>query len=65
LWDTALVDLEEGAASEVVARIDKAVSEDDRKQWQGGTPEQWALESLAIVRAQVYRVPASGEISAD
>jgi hypothetical protein len=25
---------------------------------------QWALESLAIVRAQVYRLPASGEINA-
>ena len=28
------------------------------------TPAEWALESLAIVRAQVYRLPASGEITA-
>src|SRR5687767_12248668 len=43
LWDTALVELEEGAASEVAARIEKGVSEDERKQWQGRAPEQWAL----------------------
>jgi hypothetical protein len=64
LWDTALVELEEGAASEVAARIEKGVSEDERKQWQGRAPEQWALESLAVVRSQVYRLPASAEITA-
>jgi hypothetical protein len=37
---------------------------DDVKQWQQGAPEQWALESLAVVRARVYRLPASGEINA-
>ena len=58
MWDTALVELEEGTPPEVAARIEKAVTDDDRKQWKGGTPEQWALESLAIVRAQVYRLPA-------
>jgi S1/P1 Nuclease len=64
LWDTGLVELEEGTPAEIAARIDAAVAPDDRKQWQHGTPEQWALESLAIVRAQVYRLPASGEINA-
>jgi S1/P1 Nuclease len=62
LWDTGLVELEESTPAEVAARIEKAVTEDELKQWQSGTPEQWALESLAIVRAQVYRFPASGEI---
>jgi hypothetical protein len=50
------VELEEGTPAEVAARIDKAVTEEERKQWQNGTPEQWALESLAIVRAQVSGV---------
>jgi hypothetical protein len=40
------------------------VTEEDRQQWQQGIPSEWALESLAIVRTQVYRVPASGEITA-
>jgi hypothetical protein len=65
LWDTGLVELEEGTPTEVAVRIEKAVTGEERKQWQGNTPEQWALESLAIVRAQVYRLPASGEIPAD
>jgi hypothetical protein len=64
LWDTGLVELEEGTQGEVAARIEQTVADDDRRQWQGGTPEQWALESLAIVRTRVYRLPASGEIAA-
>jgi hypothetical protein len=63
LWDTGLVELEEGTPAEVAARIEKAITEDERQQWQHGTPAEWALESLAIVRAQVYRLPASGEIT--
>ena len=62
LWDTALVELEEGSPAEIAARIQAIVTSDSRQQWQQGTPAEWALESLAIVRAQVYRLPASGEI---
>jgi hypothetical protein len=64
LWDIGLVELEEGTPAEVAAGIEKAVTDNDRKQWPNSTPEQWALESLAIVRAQVYRLSASGEINA-
>ena len=63
LWDNGFVELEEGTPAEIASQIEEAVTDDDRKQWQGSTPEQWALESLAIVRAQVYRLPASGEIN--
>ena len=65
LWDTALVELEEGTPGEIAARIEKTVTDDERKLWRVGTPEQWALESLAIVRAQVYRLPPSGEITSN
>ena len=64
LWDTALVELEEGTPSEIATRIQAVMTGDDVKQWQQGTPADWALESLAIVRAQIYRFPASGEIKA-
>ena len=64
LWDTALVELEQGSPAEIAARIQAVVTEEDRQQWQQGTPADWALESLAIVRAQMYRLPASGEITA-
>ena len=64
LWDTGLVELEPGTPLEIARRIQAVVSENDNKQWQQGTPTEWALESLAIVRTQVYRLPASGEITA-
>lgn len=59
LWDTGLLELEE---AEIASQIQAAVTSEDRQQWQQGTTAYWALESLAIVRAQVYRLPASGEI---
>jgi hypothetical protein len=63
LWDTGLVELEPGTPAEIAARIQAVVDRDEVQQWQKGTPAEWALESLAIVRAQVYRLPSSGEIS--
>ena len=63
LWDTALVELEEGSPTEIAKRIQGVLTSDDVKQWQQGTPAHWALESLAIVRTQIYRLPASGEIN--
>jgi nuclease S1 len=64
LWDTGLVELEPGTPAEIAKRIQAVVNRDDVQQWQQGTPAEWALESLAIVRAQVYRLPSSGEINA-
>ncbi len=63
LWDTRLVELDQGTPADIAARIQAGVNGDDIKQWQQGTPADWALESLAIVRAQVYRLTASGEIN--
>lgn len=63
LWDTAL-ELEQSTPAEIAGRIQALVSKDEVQQWQQGTPADWSLESLAIVRAQVYRLPSSGEISA-
>ena len=54
--------MEEGTPAEVAARIESGLTEAERIQWQGGTPEQWALESLAMVRSQVYLLPPSGEV---
>jgi hypothetical protein len=56
LWDTALVELEQGTPTEIAAQSQSVVTGDDRQQWQQGSPTEWALESLAIVRAQVYRL---------
>ena len=64
LWDTVLVELEQGTPAEIAQRIQAMVSSNEVQQWRQGTPADWALESLAIVREQVYRrLPASGEIT--
>ena len=65
LWDTALVELEQGTPAEIASRIQSTVTVEDRQQWLQGTAADWALESLAVVRTRVYRLPASGEITAD
>ena len=44
MWDTALVELEKGTPAEIAARIQAGVTNDDRKQWQQGTPAEWALD---------------------
>jgi hypothetical protein len=62
--DTGLVELEQGNPAHIAARIQAEVSSENLQQWHQGTPADWALESLAIVRAQVYPLPSSGEISA-
>jgi hypothetical protein len=64
LWDTGLVELEDGTPTEIAGRIQAAVNTDEIQQWEQGTSAQWALESLATVRTQVYRLTASGEIGA-
>ena len=64
LWDTGILELEQGTPAEIAARIQSTVTVEDRQQWQQGIPAERALESLAIVRAQVYRLSASGEINA-
>ena len=60
---TAIVELEQGAPAVLWIRAAISVTSEDRQQWQQGSPSEWALESLAIVRAQVYRLPASREIN--
>ena len=65
LWDSALLELEQGTPAEIAARIQATDTSEGRQQWQQGTPSDWALESLAIVRTKVYRLPASSEITAD
>jgi nuclease S1 len=64
LWDTALVELEQGTPAEIAERNQAPASSDELQQWQQWSPADWALEPLTIVRAQVYRLPASGEINA-
>ena len=63
LWDTGLIETEKGSASEIAKRLDEQVSAEDRKSWEGGTPTDWANESLALTRDHVYPIPESHQIS--
>jgi hypothetical protein len=65
LWNTALVEVEEGTPVEIAGRIQATITGDVVQQWQQRTPAERALESLAVVRTPVYRVPATGEINAN
>ena len=64
-WDKDLVDLESGSEDEVAKRLTANISEDERRQWQAGGPEQWTNESLELVRSYVYNTGPSAELSDD
>jgi len=63
LWDTDLIETEKGSAREIAKRLNGEVSVEDRKSWEGGTPTDWANESLALTRDEVYPIPESHQIS--
>ncbi|MDH3445974.1 MAG: S1/P1 nuclease [Deltaproteobacteria bacterium] len=63
LWDTGIIDMEAGTEEKMAARLNDAFNRfDERSEWQGGTPEQWANESLALTIEYVYPIPDSLEI---
>jgi nuclease S1 len=58
LWDTALIELEQGTPADIATRIQAMVSSDELQQRQQGTTADWALESLAIIdRINDYFAP--------
>jgi S1/P1 Nuclease len=65
LWDTGLLETEQGSAEEVAKKLDREVSPHDRKTWKAGTLPDWADESLALAISYAYPIPESHEISDD
>jgi hypothetical protein len=63
--DTALVELEEGTPAEIAVRIEGAVTLQERQQRQQGIPAAWATRIARCRRSHVYKVPVSGDVSAD
>jgi hypothetical protein len=64
-WDTNLVELETGNEEEIAARLSPNLTEEERRKWQAGGPEQWTNESLMLVRSHAYNTGASIELSDD
>jgi S1/P1 Nuclease len=63
LWDTGILQTEQGSARAIAKRLDEKISDDDRKAWEAGSAKEWADESLALTIEYVYPVPENGEIS--
>src|SRR5437870_8364161 len=48
VWDSGILETEEGSAKQIAKRLDEKVTDDDRKAWPSGTPKDWANESQLI-----------------
>ena len=60
LWDAGMLETE----NRTLRAMAKLLNEEcDRTAWQGGTPTDWANESLALTIEYVYPLPESHEIS--
>ena len=63
VWDTRILETENGSAKQIAKRLDGQIRDVDRKAWQSGTPKDWANESIAINTRYVYPLPENHEIS--
>ncbi len=54
LWDTRIVEAMGRNTAQIAVGIASAVSSQQRKSWQAGTPAAWADESHRIARDRVY-----------
>jgi len=62
-WDTEFVDLLETDAKSIASDLIGHISKDQRKQWQAGSPSDWAKDSFQIGKADAYGLlsePSSG-----
>jgi hypothetical protein len=63
VWDSGILETEEGSAKQIAKRLDEKITDDDRKACQSGTPKDWANESIAINTRYVYPLPENHEFS--
>jgi hypothetical protein len=60
-WDTVFVGRLGPGPDAVAADLIAGISEPQRRAWSSGTPADWAEESFALAKAQVYgRLPPAG-----
>jgi hypothetical protein len=63
LWDTGMLETENGTARAMAKLLDEECDPNDRIAWQAGTPTDWANESLSLTIEYVYPLPEWHEIS--
>jgi len=62
-WDTEFVALLETDAKSIASDLIGHISKDQQKQWQAGSPSDWAKDSFQIAKADAYGLlsePSSG-----
>ena len=62
-WDTEFVALLETDAKSIASDLIGHISKDQQKQWQAGSPSDWAKDSFQIAKADTYGLlsePSSG-----
>lgn len=63
VWDDAAAD-ETDDTREIAAALIRSISAGDRREWQKGSPADWANESHAVARSFVYRyLPRNGVLT--
>ncbi len=55
LWDSTLLEAEEGTSAEIATRLQQSISPQHRHQWQAGTPAQWALAHIFDLKGERTR----------
>jgi hypothetical protein len=56
VWDAELVQVLGDNADAIAGAVDHAITPAQRKDWQAGTPADWANESYRIARDEIYPV---------
>lgn len=65
-WDTQFVDALGGPPAALAKMLVARITPAQIKEWQQGTPDDWAMEAFAIARADVYgEPPLSGSVDLD
>jgi len=55
VWDSGILETEEGSAKQIAKRLDEKVTDDDRKAWQSGTPKDWPTNRSQLIRDTFIR----------
>jgi hypothetical protein len=58
-WDVSVVNALGQSATLIAGRLDARLSAADLKEWTGGSPRSWAMDSFEIGRRDAYALPST------
>jgi hypothetical protein len=59
VWDHDLIFLKGKTQLQFARQLNRSITSEDKKQWTGGTPDDWSNESRALVLDYGYRLQFS------